>query len=186
MIPSGRAVPASVLPVLLGAEHNNLISAEAALDGSLNVLQRASQTAAGEALNALALRFSAGNDRLAELVRKDQDLAGEAGKLDKSIIAAVSAEPSRRDAAKERRIRDRIAAIGKERDDLQAVVMRDFPDGSMGASPVSRLTAPEATSAGSSCLEFYCRIAGAQRRLLNRVAADAFNEAGLPRFRGLP
>jgi CHAT domain-containing protein/tetratricopeptide (TPR) repeat protein len=128
VIPSGRAVPASVLPVLLGAEHNNLISAEAALDGSLNVLQRASQTAAGEALNALALRFSAGNDRLAELVRKDQDLAGEAGKLDKSIIAAVSAEPSRRDGAKERRIRDRIAVIGKERDDLQAVFMRDFPD----------------------------------------------------------
>jgi CHAT domain-containing protein/tetratricopeptide (TPR) repeat protein len=128
VIPGGRAVPASVLPVLLGAEHNNLISAEAALDGSLNVLQRASQTGAGEALNALALRFSAGNDRLAELVRKDQDLAAEAGKLDKSIIAAVSAEPSRRDAAKERRIRDRIAAIGKERDDLQAVFMRDFPD----------------------------------------------------------
>jgi CHAT domain-containing protein len=128
VIPGGRAVPASVLPVLLGAEHNNLISAEAALDGSLNVLQRASQTVAGEALNALALRFSAGNDRLAELVRKDQDLAAEAGKLDKSIIAAVSAEPSRRDAAKERRIRDRIAAIGKERDDLQAVFMRDFPD----------------------------------------------------------
>jgi tetratricopeptide (TPR) repeat protein len=36
VIASGRAVPASVLPVLLGAEHNNLISAEAALDGSLN------------------------------------------------------------------------------------------------------------------------------------------------------
>jgi hypothetical protein len=111
--------------VLLGAEHKNLISAEAALDGSLNV--STSQTAAGEALNALAVRFSAGNDRLAELVRKDQDLVGEAGKLETAIIAAVSAEPSRRDAAKERRIRDRIAAITKERDDLQAVFTRDFP-----------------------------------------------------------
>ena len=126
VIASGRAVPASVLPVLLGAEYNNLISAEAALDGSLNIVQRAFQTAAGEALNALAVRFSAGNDRLAELVRKDQDLVGEAGKLESAIIAAVSAE--RRDAAKERRIRDRIAAITKERDDLQAVFTRDFPD----------------------------------------------------------
>jgi CHAT domain-containing protein len=91
-------------------------------------VQSASQTAAGEALNALAVRFSAGNDRLAELVRKDQDLVGEAGKLETALIAAVSVEPSRRDAAKERRIRDRIAAITKERDDLQAVFTRDFPD----------------------------------------------------------
>jgi CHAT domain-containing protein/Tfp pilus assembly protein PilF len=128
LVASGRAVPASVLPVLLGAEHKNLISAEAALDSSLNVVQRASQTSAGEALNALAVRFSAGNDRLAELVRKDQDLAAEAGKLEKAMIAAASAEPSRRDAAREQRIRDRTAAIAKERDDLQAVFAREFPD----------------------------------------------------------
>jgi CHAT domain-containing protein/tetratricopeptide (TPR) repeat protein len=128
LIASGRAVPAGVLPVLIGAEHNNLISAEAALDGSLNVVQRASQTATGEALNALAARFSAGNDSIAQLVRKDQDLAAEAGKLDKAIIAAVSAEPSRRDVTKEQRIRGRIAAIAKERDDLQAIFTRDFPE----------------------------------------------------------
>ncbi|MFZ2136523.1 MAG: tetratricopeptide repeat protein, partial [Xanthobacteraceae bacterium] len=128
VIASGRAIPASVLPALLGAERDKLISHETALDNSLNVVQHASQTAAGEALNALAVRFSAGNDRLAELVRKDQDLVGEAGKLETAIIAAVSAEPSRRDAAKERRIRDRIAAITKERDDLQVIFTRDFPD----------------------------------------------------------
>jgi CHAT domain-containing protein/Flp pilus assembly protein TadD len=128
VIASGRAIPASVLPALLGAERDKLISHETALDNSLNVVQHASQTAAGEALNALAMRFSAGNDRLAELVRKDQDLVGEAGKLETAISAAVSTEPARRDAAKERRIRDRIAAITKERDDLQAVFTRDFPD----------------------------------------------------------
>jgi len=33
-----------------------------------------------------------------------EDLVGEAGKLETAIIAAVSAEPSRSDAAKERRI----------------------------------------------------------------------------------
>jgi CHAT domain-containing protein/Tfp pilus assembly protein PilF len=128
LVASGRAVPASVLPALLGGERNKLISTETALDDSLNVVQRASQTSAGEALNALAVRFSAGNDRLAELVRKDQDLAAEAGSLDKAIIAAVSAEPSRRDAAREQRIRDRIAAIAEERSDLQATLTREFPD----------------------------------------------------------
>jgi CHAT domain-containing protein len=102
--------------------------AAAAFDDSLNVVQRASQSSAGEALNALAVRFSAGNDRLAQLVRKDQDLASEAATLDKAIIAAVSKEPSKRDAAAEQRVTDRIAAIAKERDDLGKVFAQDFPD----------------------------------------------------------
>ena len=113
---------------MFGAQAAKLIAADEAIDDGLNVVQRASQTAAGEALNALAVRFSAGNDRLAQLVRKDQDLAGEAANLDKAIIAAVSKEPSKRDAAAEQRIRDRIAAIAKERDDLQTVFAHEFPD----------------------------------------------------------
>ena len=91
----------AALPVLFGAQADKLIAADEAIDDGLNVVQRASQTSAGEALNALAVRFSAGSDRLAELVRKDQDLAGEAANLDKAIIAAVSKEPSKRDAAAE-------------------------------------------------------------------------------------
>jgi CHAT domain-containing protein len=61
-------------------------------------------------------------------VRKDQDLASEGASLDKAIIAAVSNEPSRRDAAAEQRIRDRIAAVAKERNDLQTAFTREFPD----------------------------------------------------------
>ena len=118
----------AALPALFGAQAAKLIAADEAIDDGLNVVQRASQTAAGEALNALAVRFSAGNDRLAQLVRRDQDLAGEAANLDKAIIAAVSNEPSKRDAAAEQRIRDRIAAIAKERADLQTVFTREFPD----------------------------------------------------------
>jgi CHAT domain-containing protein len=113
---------------LFGAQGAKLIAADEAIDDGLNVMQRASQTSAGEALNALAVRFAAGNDRLAQLVRKDQDLASEGASLDKAIIAAVSNEPSRRDAAAEQRIRDRIAAVAKERNDLQTVFTREFPD----------------------------------------------------------
>ena len=76
VIASGRAIPASVLPGAAWCRAQEPDFGQAALDDSLNVVQRASQTAAGEALNALAVRFSAGNDRLAELVRRDQDLAG--------------------------------------------------------------------------------------------------------------
>ena len=123
-----RAVTWAALPVLSAAKVENLVTANEALDESLNVVQRASQTSAGEALNALAVRFSAGSDRLAELVRKDQDLASEAAGLDKAIITAVSKEPSKRDPAAEGKINDRIATIAKERDDLGKTFAQDFPD----------------------------------------------------------
>jgi hypothetical protein len=48
---------------------------------TLNVVQRASQTSAAAAVNKPAIRLSAGSDRLAQLVRKDQDLAAEFGKV---------------------------------------------------------------------------------------------------------
>ena len=118
----------AALPVLYGAQAANLIPFDKAFDDSLNVVQRAAQSSAGAALNALAVRFSAHTNRLAELVRKDQDLASEAGSLDKTIIAAVAKEPSRRDAATEQRIRDRIAAIEQERNNLGKVFAREFPD----------------------------------------------------------
>jgi hypothetical protein len=69
-----------------------------------------------------------GNDRLAKLVRNDQDLAAEAEALDKLIIATVSKAPADRDSAREQRIRDRLAAIDRERGALQKVFAAEFPD----------------------------------------------------------
>jgi hypothetical protein len=46
----------------------------------------------------------AGSPVPSHLLAVAEDLVGEAGKLETAIIAAVSAKPSRRDAAKERRI----------------------------------------------------------------------------------
>jgi CHAT domain-containing protein len=115
------------LPVLFGAEVAKLIPADEAFHDALEVVQRP-RTSAGDALNALAVRFSSGNNRLASLVRKDQDLAGEVANLDKAIPAAVSKEPSERDAATEQQTRDRIATVTKERDDLQTVFTREFSD----------------------------------------------------------
>ncbi len=61
-------------------------------------------------------------------MRRDQDLTAEGDNLDKTIIAAVAKEPSKRDAAAEQRVRDRMAAVAKERDDLQTVFRNEFPD----------------------------------------------------------
>jgi CHAT domain-containing protein/Tfp pilus assembly protein PilF len=140
VIANGRALPGIALPILLGAELTKLISAEKAIDDSLNVLQRAAQTSAASAISKLAVRLAAGSDRLAQLVRQDQDLAAESETLDKAILAAVSNEPSKRDAANEQRIRERLAAIAEQRDGLQKTFAKDFPDYATLSNPLPLTT----------------------------------------------
>jgi tetratricopeptide (TPR) repeat protein len=86
----------AALPVLFGAQTTKLISGDEAFNDGLDVAQRASQTSAAAALNALAVRFSAGSDRLARLVRQDQDLTAEAERFDKAILEAVARDPAKR------------------------------------------------------------------------------------------
>jgi CHAT domain-containing protein/tetratricopeptide (TPR) repeat protein len=127
MISSGfRAQKSVALPVLMISQVKSQIPSDQAFDDSLKVIQGALQTSAAAALNNLNVRFSAGNDRLAQLVRKDQDLTAEAERLDKAIVEAVSKEPSKRDNIAEQRIRDRRGEVSKERGELQQVFVRDF------------------------------------------------------------
>jgi hypothetical protein len=113
--------------VLYGSHSQNL-SPTQALNASYTVLQRSVSSAAGEAVSKLAARFAVGNNELAQLVRKDQDLTAEADRLDKSIIAAVSKPPAERNASAEDQIRKRIDDIKSERDKLQDVFNQRFPD----------------------------------------------------------
>src|ERR1051326_6301612 len=62
------------LPVLFGAQGKGLVPAVKAQDDALTVVQRAARSAASMAVNKLAVRLAAGSDRLAQLVRQDQDL----------------------------------------------------------------------------------------------------------------
>jgi CHAT domain-containing protein/Tfp pilus assembly protein PilF len=141
-IAGGRARPNIALPVLLAASDGKLITAERAFDDGLNVIQLASRSSAAAALNNLAVRLASGSDRLAELVRRDQDLTAEADALDKAIVAAVAKESSRRDAAAEQRIRQRLVAIGGERDALQKLFAAEFPDYAALSNPLP-MTAKE-------------------------------------------
>ena len=88
LIAGGHAQLRAALPVLTDAQRQQLIPAEKALDEALNAIQRGTQSSAASAVNKLAVRLAAGNDRLAELVRRDQDLAAEADVLDKAIVAS--------------------------------------------------------------------------------------------------
>jgi CHAT domain-containing protein/tetratricopeptide (TPR) repeat protein len=142
MIAGGSAQPRVALAVLLGAQRQQLMPPEKALDGALSAIQRGTQSSAATAVNKLAVRLAAGNDRLAELVRRDQDLSSEAETLDKAIVAAVSKEPSKRDVAAEQRSRDRLAAIAVERATLQKTFTAEFPDYAALSNPLP-MTAAE-------------------------------------------
>jgi tetratricopeptide (TPR) repeat protein len=127
-IAGGRAQPRVALAVLSGAQQQQLLPAEMALDDALNAIQRGTQSSAAAAVNKLAVRLAAGNGRLAELVRRDQDLSVEMEALDKAIVAAASKEQSKRDVASEQRARARLAGISTERARLQKVLAAEFPD----------------------------------------------------------
>jgi CHAT domain-containing protein/tetratricopeptide (TPR) repeat protein len=123
------------LSALSWAAYQSIIKSTDALNEGYQVIQRGTSSAASNALNQLSVRFAAGNDQLAELVRRDQDLASENGRLDKNIVEAVSREPSRRNVAEEQKIRDRLQAIATERTHIETTLRQSFPDFAALAKP---------------------------------------------------
>lgn len=136
MIAAKHAQARVALAVLYGAADQQLLARAKALDLSLDVIQAGSQSSAATAVNKLAVRLAAGSDGLAELVRKDQDLAAEAQALDKAIIVAVSGAASKRDTASESRNRTRLSAIAVERAGLQKKLAAEFPDYAALSNPL--------------------------------------------------
>jgi tetratricopeptide (TPR) repeat protein/CHAT domain-containing protein len=128
LIAEGQAKPAIVLDILLKAKREGLVTAEKAMDEALSVVQHDTQTSVAAAVSKLAARLATGNGRLAELVRNDQDLTGEAVVLDKAIVTAVAQKPAQRDPAAEQRTRGRLAAISTEQDTLRKTLAAEFPD----------------------------------------------------------
>jgi CHAT domain-containing protein len=135
MIAAGHAQLRIALPVLFDAQRQQLMPAEKALDQALDVIQRGTQSSAASAVNKLAVRLAAGSDRLAELVRKDQDLASETEQLDKTIVAGLSKQAGR-DPAAAQRGRERLAAIGAERAGLQKTLAVEFPNYAALSNPL--------------------------------------------------
>jgi CHAT domain-containing protein len=124
----GTANKTVAFPVLFASQAQNLVSAAQALADSYEIVQRASSTAAANAVSKLAARFAAGSDELAQLVRKDQDLTGEAESLDKAVVVFVSKLPAQRSAAAEDQVRRRIEAVKTEREKLSQIFDQRFPD----------------------------------------------------------
>jgi CHAT domain-containing protein len=135
-IGGGRAQLRVALPVLFAAAQQQALPNAKALDEALDAIQRGTQSSAAAAVNKLSVRLAAGSDRLAELVRKDQDLAAEAEALDKAIIAVVSGAAANRDAAAENRNKARLAATTVERAALQKTLAVEFPDYAALSNPL--------------------------------------------------
>jgi CHAT domain-containing protein len=133
---SDRAQLRVVLPVLFAARQQDLLPGDKALNEALAAIQRGTQSSAASAVNKLAVRLAAGTDRLAELVRRDQDLAAESEALDKAIVTAVSKQSAQRDLATEQRSRARIATIANERAGLQSTLAVEFPDYASLSNPL--------------------------------------------------
>jgi CHAT domain-containing protein/Tfp pilus assembly protein PilF len=121
------AKPYATFPNLMGAAQQGLIPATQAFDASFGVLQQASSSAAADAVQKLAQRYAAGPGRLAELVRRDQDLAGEATRLDKSLTTEATKTTSLRNASNEDQLRKRIVQIEAERKISSETLRREFP-----------------------------------------------------------
>ena len=80
-------------------------------------------------------RFAVGNVHLAQLVRQDQDLASENNRLDKSIVEAVSREPSKRNAVEEQQIRVACRRLPPNASRYRQLVTRAFPSSPHSPSP---------------------------------------------------
>jgi CHAT domain-containing protein/Flp pilus assembly protein TadD len=139
-IAGGHPSASSAIPILWDAGAKGLMSSDRALEDAFRVVQLSSQTAAAAALSKLALRLTAGSDRLAQLIRHEQDLAAEAEALDVLILKAVAKAPSQRDAAGEQQMRDRMVAIASERDALHKVLASEFPDYAALSRPLPLVT----------------------------------------------
>jgi CHAT domain-containing protein/Tfp pilus assembly protein PilF len=127
-IPRNFANKSIAFAALRGAESRSLIPPREAMDTSYAVLQRSVSSAAGEAISKLAVRFAAGTNELAQLVRNGQDLTAEIARLDKSIDEAVSKPPKERNPTMERQIRKRIDEIRLEITKLQDVLTQRYPE----------------------------------------------------------
>ena len=116
------------LSTLKGAFTKSLINKSDALRESFQTFQQSASSAASKAISQLSVRFAVGGDQLAQLVRKDQDLAEENRRFDKTLIESLSREPSKRSASDEDQLRSRLQQISTEHAQIQTTLIERFPD----------------------------------------------------------
>ena len=99
----------------------------AAKDEAFGAAQRAHETKAGAALSQMAARFGAGNDAIAVLVRRQQDLKASLDTLDKRVTSELGQADGKRNDTLLASLRVQTAQTQKSLDDVTAQLDRSFP-----------------------------------------------------------
>jgi CHAT domain-containing protein/tetratricopeptide (TPR) repeat protein len=97
--------------------------------------QHLHETQAGAALALMSARFAAGNDAVATLVRRQQDLKAQLDSLDKRITGELGAPDGKRNDALIASLRSEAARAQKSLDEVAARILREFPGYAELASP---------------------------------------------------
>ncbi len=99
---------------------------EAIADEALQIVQLEQASGTASAIDKMAARFAAGDDDLANLVKRKQDAADRRSRDETRLLKAVGA--AQRIVADERRLQDDIVLLDNEIAMLDAELMRHFPD----------------------------------------------------------
>ena len=96
-------------------------------DEAFGAAQRAHETRAGAALSQMAARFGAGDDAIAGLVRRQQDLKASLDTLDKRVTSELGQADGKRNDQLIASLRAQMAQTQKSLDDVTAQLDRSFP-----------------------------------------------------------
>ena len=99
----------------------------AANNEAFDAAQRAHETRAGAALAQMAARFGAGNDAMASVVRRQQDLKAALDNLDKRIATELGAPDGKRNDALIANLHAESARARKSFVETSAQIAREFP-----------------------------------------------------------
>ncbi len=106
-----------------------------ARDEAFSAVQRAHETSAGAALSQMAARFGAGNDAIAALVRRQQDLKASLDTLDKRVTSELGQADGRRNDTLIASLRAQVTQTQKSLADVSAQLDRSFPQYADLSSP---------------------------------------------------
>jgi CHAT domain-containing protein/cytochrome c-type biogenesis protein CcmH/NrfG len=126
LIATKQIMPYIGYQTILSAQKAYLVTNKKAFDTTYAIRQL-ERTAASLAVARLSQRLATGSSRLAHLIRRDQDLATESGRLDKNLVDAASKPLDQRYAQGEEEMRKRLADIAAEREALQSTLAKEFP-----------------------------------------------------------
>jgi CHAT domain-containing protein/Tfp pilus assembly protein PilF len=100
---------------------------DAAKNEAFGAAQRARETQAGAALSQMAARFGAGDDAIASVVRRQQDLKASLDSLEKRITTELGAPDGKRNDALITSLRAESARARQSFEETSARIVREFP-----------------------------------------------------------